>query len=185
MQNTQSKSVALVIAPFERFAAFGLFALGWVVLFASGCGNPTDDAAADGGGSTSASESFTGIYNSAEFQKCAGCHAPNAPGKTDGIETTEDWTSRATAFASLKGKAMGLVGNFAGCNGVPLIGATAQESLLVAAFDSDVRASFMSSSAPDCNADAISDQTLKLGGPLPDALLAQLKAWVNAGAPDM
>ncbi|HEY2733505.1 MAG TPA: hypothetical protein VGI70_05950 [Polyangiales bacterium] len=158
--------------------------------FGGGCGgDDTTGDAADGGGSAGSGSgggtSFTSIYNSSEFQKCSGCHAPNAPGKTDGTESSGDWSTRATAYASLKGKAAGLIGNFAGCNGVPLIGATAEDSLLVASLDETVRMNFTSSSAPDCNADAISDQTLKLGGALPDALLTQLKAWIDAGAPDM
>ena len=54
----------------------------------------------------------------------------------------------------------------------------------MASLDEDTRASFTSAGKPDCNADAISDMTLKLGAPLPASLLAELKAWVDAGAPN-
>lgn len=148
-----------------------------------GCGDAVDDLV-DGGGSMSGDDAFTQIYNSSQFQKCSGCHAPNAPGRTEGIETTQNWSSRDAAYASLQGNAAGLIGNFEACNGVPLLGSSANESLLVAAFDEDVRANFMSSSHPDCNGDAISDQTLKIGGALPASLLSQLKSWVDAGAPN-
>lgn len=128
--------------------------------------------------------SFTHLYQSSEFQTCAGCHAPGAPGKTEGTEATQDWSTRDRAYSTLHGTASGLIGNFSGCNGVPFLGESAGESLLVAAFDEQVRAAFQSREAPACDGDAISDQTLKIGGPLPDPLLAELKAWVDAGAPD-
>jgi hypothetical protein len=173
------------------FAPALILSLGLLAFAAAntGCGTSSDDGAdagaAGSGGGSGAGATFSNIYAASAFQKCAGCHAPNAPGKVDGTESTENWSSRASAYASLKGKAMGLIGNFSGCNGVPFLAASADNSLLVAAFDADVRANFMNSDFPDCNADAISDQTLKLGSPLPDPLLQQLKDWVNAGAPDM
>jgi hypothetical protein len=142
-----------------------------------GCGaDPTD--ALDGGGGDDA---FTRIYESTQFQKCAGCHAPNAPGRVAGIESTQDWSTRDRAYASLKGKASGLIGNFMDCNGVALVGTTASASLLVAALDEDTRASFM---VGKCSADTLSDMTLKIGEELPPALLAELKAWIAAGAPN-
>jgi hypothetical protein len=129
-------------------------------------------------------DAFSSIYASAEFQECSGCHAPEAPGRTEGTEATQDWSTRDSAYASLQGTASGLIGNFSGCNGVPFLGPTAEESLLVAAFDEDVRAAYDNPSFPECDGAAISDQTLKIGGPLPPGLLAELKAWVDAGAPD-
>ena len=143
-----------------------------------GCGESVDDALGGGG-----DDAFTAIYESAEFQECSGCHAPGAPGRVAGIETTQNWSTRDTAYSSLQGNADGMIGNFEGCNGVPLLGNSAQQSLLVAAFDEDVRASFELPAFPDCTADAISDQTLKIGGPLPAGLLQDLKDWVDAGAP--
>jgi hypothetical protein len=148
-------------------------------LLALGCGEAAEDLlnGAAGGGA------FSRIYESDEFQECSGCHAPGAPGKTEGTEATQNWSTRASAYASLQGNASGLIGNFADCNGVPLLGESAEDSLLVAAFDSTVRDAFRNSRFPDCTADAISDQTLKIGGALPASLLAELKAWVDAGAP--
>jgi len=150
-------------------------------------GDASTPAAGGDGGTDPVGEgdgAFTRIYESPEFQKCGDCHAPGAPGRVAGIESTQNWSTRDSAYASLKGMASGLIGNFAGCNGVPLLGTTAGTSLLVAALDEETRASFMSASKPDCNGDAISDMTLKLGAPLPAALLAELKAWIDAGAPN-
>lgn len=156
-------------------------------LFALGCGDAIEDPLTGNGGSGGSGggngATFTSIYESDQFQECAGCHAPGAPGRVEGIEETQDWSTRTTAFQSLQGNASGLIGNFAGCNGVPFIGDSAEQSLLVAVFDEDVRAAFDDPSAPDCNADSISDETLKVG-PLPSSLLADLKAWIDAGAPN-
>jgi hypothetical protein len=152
--------------------------------FNAACGGADDLIGDSGNDVTGDGDAFTGIYNSSDFQKCSGCHAPGAPGRVEGIEATQNWSTRDKAYAALMGKASGLIGNFAGCNGVPFIGATADESLLVAVFDEQVRESFMVASTPDCTGDAISDMTLKIGNPLPDDLLNQLKAWINDGAPD-
>jgi hypothetical protein len=158
-------------------------------LLVLGCGDTLDDVA-DGGAGTGGSggggsgATFTSIYESDDFQECAGCHAPNAPGKTEGTEATQNWSTRASAYSSLQGNASGLIGNNAGCNGVPFLADSAADSLLVAAFDEDVRVAYDNPSFPDCNADAIADQTLKLGNALPASLLASLKAWVSAGAPN-
>jgi hypothetical protein len=149
---------------------------------ALGCSESSDSYSEAAGGL--ASTSFTHLYQSSEFQTCAGCHAPGAPGKTLGTEATQDWSTRDRAYTRLQGTASGMIGNFSGCNGVRFLGETAEQSLLVASFDEQVRAAFQSPEVPSCNGDAISDQTLKLGGPLPAPLLAELKAWVDEGAPD-
>jgi mono/diheme cytochrome c family protein len=143
-------------------------------LWAFGCSEALD--AVDGGG-----EGFASIYESDEFQTCSGCHAPGAPGKVSGTEATQDWSTQATADASLQRTASGLIGNFAGCNGVPFIGSSADQSLLVAVFDSDVRANFENAQFPSCNADAITDETLRLGRDLPAGLLQDLKDWIDGG----
>ena len=160
------------------------FAAGGLVSGGLGCGDAVDDALDGGDSLGGGDDTFTEIYNTTQFQKCDGCHAPSAPGKVAGTEATQDWSTRDAAYSSLKGKASGLIGNFAGCNGVPFIGATANTSLLVAVFDEDVRVNFNSSTAPDCDGDAISDMTLKIGGALPATLLTKLKGWVDAGAPN-
>lgn len=127
---------------------------------------------------------FTRLYDSTSFQSCAECHAPNAPGFVDGTEATQDWSSRSNAYTSLQGVASGLIGNFEGCNGVPFINQTPEDSLLVAVFDEDVRANFSLQGFPDCNADTISDMTLKIGGQLSAQELQLLRDWITAGAPD-
>ena len=124
---------------------------------------------------------FTSIYD-AIGEDCAGCHAPGAPGRTDGIEATQNWSSRSAALSSLRGDASGLIGNFAACNGEPLLRSSADQSLLVASLDSDVRANFESPDNPDCNGDAVSDQTLRVD--VPGSVLQDLKDWVDSGAPD-
>ena len=160
---------------FRKRGRASLFASG--LAFVWGCGDTLDEL--DG----SETPTFTAIYESDEFQRCSECHAPNAPGRREGIEATQDWSTRDRALATLRGSASGLIGNREACNGVPLLGASAAQSLLVAAFDFDVRMNFSSPSAPDCTADAIADETLQLGRPLPDGLLQDLKDWIDAGAP--
>jgi hypothetical protein len=164
-----------VSSPALRRASSIVFSSG--LALAWGCGDPLDEL--DGNDTPS----FTAIYESDEFQTCSECHAPNAPGRVDGIEATQDWSTRDRALATLRGAASGLIGNFEACNGVALLGASAEQSLLVASFDLDVRMNFSSASAPDCTGDAIADQTLQLGRSLPAGLLQDLKDWIDAGAP--
>jgi len=164
-------------APIGGYGRLACICVAAASFLALGCGDIIDDAL-DGG-----DDAFTSIYESEEFQTCSGCHAPGAPGRVDGIETRQNWSTRLTAYSTLKLTAAGLIGNNAGCNGVPFLGDTAEESLLVASLDEDVRANYDNPSFPDCTPDAIADQTLKIGGPLPAALLRELKDWVNDGAP--
>lgn len=120
-------------------------------------------------------DTFTQLYN-AIGSKCASCHAPAGPSRTAETEQTQDWSSRQSALTSLQGMASGMVGNFEGCNGVPFIGDSVETSLLVAAFDEDVRADFSVASNPDCTADAISAMTEKV--PVSDDEIALIKQFV-------
>jgi cytochrome c5 len=122
-------------------------------------------------------DTFTQLYQSIG-STCAGCHAPGAPGFMPGVEDTQDWSSRDSAREALFGVASGLVGNFAGCNGVPLMGDTPETSLIVAAFDEQVRADFSLAAFPDCNADTISDMTLKIGRQLTPAERSLLTQFI-------
>jgi hypothetical protein len=153
-------------------------------LHALACGDsvdPLDDGNGGGGGSGGAA--FDRVY--AELgPTCSECHAPRAPGRVEGTEATQDWSTRDRAITTLGGAASGLIGNFQGCNGVPLLGASADESLLVASLDEDVRRDFSLTAFPDCTADAISDQTVWIMGGLPDGVLDDLKEWIDAGAPE-
>lgn len=126
---------------------------------------------------------FDDLYASTALQMCADCHAPSAPGFVQGTEATQDWSTSSTAFTSLQGNASGLEGNFSGCNGVPLIGATSSTSLLIAVLDPDVRATFSVAGFPDCTADAIPDETLRVTGVSP-ALLQDLKDFIDEGGFD-
>jgi hypothetical protein len=147
------------------------------VALAWGCGDPLDDLGVGG-----EDPSFPSIY--ADFEPlCGECHAPGAPGRTEGIEATQDWSTLERARTTLRGVASGLIGNFADCNGVPLLGPSADQSLLVASLDEDVRRNFSNASFPACTADAISLQTSKIGGPVPAGPLQELKDWIDAGAP--
>ncbi len=163
---------------------FFTLAAAWAAALTLGCGADGGDGGGGGVDGGNNADAFTMIFASSTFQACKGCHAPGAPGFVEGTETTQNWSTRENAFSSLMGSATGLIGNFAGCNGVPLIGDTAATSLLVAALDSTVRADFTLASFPDCNVDTISDMSLKVGA-IPSTQLEALKAWINAGAPDM
>lgn len=147
-----------------------------MVVAGLGCTDAVDELTGDGG-------DFDSIYNSAAFQQCSECHAPGAPGKVAGTEATQDWSSADSARRTLRGSASGLIGNFAGCNGVPLIGSSAEQSLLVASLDLEVRMNFELADHPDCTGDAIADQTLNIDGDLPAGVLQDLKDWIDAGAP--
>jgi mono/diheme cytochrome c family protein len=154
--------------------AIALFA-GATIALALGCSDTVGDVL-DGGSSGDAT--FTSVY--ADFKSCAECHAPGAQGNTAGTEATQDWSSSAKAYSSLKGKASGLVGNFAGCNGVSFIGSSADDSLLAASLDSDIRAKFMASSS--CTGDDVADQTLHQS--VSSSAVKNLEDWINAGAPN-
>lgn len=122
-------------------------------------------------------DTFTMLYQSIGAG-CAGCHAPGALGFIDGTEATQDWSSRDSAYDSLQGMASGLMGNFAGCNGVPFIGDSPETSLLVAVFDQQVRAGFSPASSPYCDANSISDMVLTIGHQLTPAERSLLTQFV-------
>lgn len=136
-----------------------------------GCGSVTDG----GGGSGD----FVTLYDS-YFYQCDSCHGPDAPGKTSDTEQSLDFTDVDTAYASITGGvATGLTGNQAGCNGVPFLGDAPETSLLVAVVDESVRATFSLADYPDCDGDAITDMTLRVGN-APDATtLDLLYQWVD------
>lgn len=127
--------------------------------------------------------SFAGLY-SGYFQNCAQCHAPGAPGRTSDIEATLNFATEAEAHQSItQGSASGLVGNQQACNGVRFLGASYETSLVVAVLDENVRHGFSLASHPGCDADAISDMTVKVGYPPSASFLHNLAAWIEAGAP--
>jgi hypothetical protein len=165
----------------DRWLRNALVAL--LCVSASACSDALLDSSADGGtddGSGEAPAKFVEIYETPTFQMCQDCHAPDAAGATAGTETTQDWSSSSAAYTSLKGKAAGLIGNFAGCNGVSFVGATGNTSLLVAVLDANVRASFSDPNHPGCKAAAITDETLRVGS-VPSNVLQDLKAFIDGG----
>jgi hypothetical protein len=147
-------------------------------VFLTGC--PVEEP---GGVDAGPVDTFTMVYE-AIGEKCAGCHAPGAPGSGPGVEATQDWSSRDSALNSLQGMSTGLVGNFADCNGVPFIGPTPESSLILAAIDPDVKADF---SVSNCNTDTLSDMNLKLAAdPLSAQDVALVREWLmeeTAGSP--
>ena len=194
--------------------ALALFALAMTGLLGAGClttdeetgdetgsfiGDDTSDTGddtSDTGDDTSdtgdvGTPSFGALYTD-YLESCSVCHtlddasgAVVGAGATDDIETSLDFKSASTAYNSLVfGSASGLVGNQEACNGVPFIGATANQSLLMAVLDEDVRAAFDLPSAPDCNVDSISDMALRVGFDPTEQYLDDLAAWIDAGAPD-
>lgn len=127
---------------------------------------------------------FTALY-AGYFSNCVECHAPNAPGRPSDIEQTLDFSTRATAYATItQGMAKGLTGNTQACNGVRFIGPTAASSLLMAVIDQPTRQVFDSAVSSDCDVDAISDETLKVGFAPPGAFVLALADWLDNGAPN-
>ena len=127
---------------------------------------------------------FSSLYGD-YFAACKNCHSPTGPGRTSTTEQTMDWTSRATALSKLKtGMASGLTGNQAACNGVPFLGATPAQSLVLAVLDQPTRQAYDRPQSPDCDVDAISDMTVKVGSQPSAAFIAALKTWIMNGAMD-
>lgn len=157
--------------------ASGLTACGGI----EGQGDAGVTADQGGGGDQGVSHAaFASLY-SAYLQNCANCHAPGAPGRTDDIEKSLNFSTVDTAYQSLKYlRATGLVGNQAACNGIPFIGPTYQESLLAAVLDENVRQNFQFGS---CGSDNVSDMVAKVGFEPPPGFLNDLKAWIDSGAP--
>lgn len=144
------------------------------------------DAGADSGVAADAAvnvPSFTSLYD-AMSPLCSGCHAPGAPGRISGTELTLDFTNRATAYQSITtGTASGLAGVYAACNGVPLAGASAGDSLILAALDSATRDAFNVAAFPACDTASISrHEALGRAGDL--SYIPDLIGWLTGGTPD-
>jgi hypothetical protein len=143
-----------------------------------GTGTPNDGK--DGG--TGVQAKFSSLYGD-YFKECQGCHAPNAPGRTNETEKTLNFMSAATAYQAItNGKAMGLTGNQEGCNGAPFIQKTAAQSLIYAVLDGPTRQAFDLPALPSCDASAISDMTIKVGSQPSAQFLGALKGWIEGGA---
>jgi hypothetical protein len=157
--------------------------LAWLLpALALACGTTTSETP-DGppGGVTASFQSLYGDY----LGNCKQCHAPGAPGRTSDIEQTLDFSTVTTAYSTIKtGMAAGLMGNFAGCNGVPFVGATPGGSLIVAVVDQPTRQAFDVSGHAMCDVDGISDETVKVGSAPSAQFIAALEAWITAGAPN-
>ena len=176
----------------KRIKVLGVALLGISVAFSiAGCFGAEEEEGAESTENEESTEeesdaplTFATIYDLELFSECGDCHAPGADGFVDGVEATQDWTDRETAYAGLQGTASGLIGNVEGCNDVPFIGDSPETSLLVAVLDEDIRSEFSLADHPDCNADAITDMTLKLEVDVDEDELEMLKAWIRAGAPE-
>ena len=125
---------------------------------------------------------FAGVYEE-YLVECANCHAPEALGATSDIEKSLDFSTEDSAYSTLMGSATGLSGNQAACNGVKFVVAgDPSSSLVVAVVDEDVRQAFDLSGNADCNADSISDMTVKVGFAPGSSFLDSLKKWIEDGA---
>ncbi len=161
-----------------------LVALSFVAsaLLAQGC-DKVEDLLDSGGGNGEVTQpaGFSALY-SGYLSQCATCHAPGAPGYTSNIEKTLDFSTESTAYNTIRsGTASGLEGNVQDCNGAAFLGSTYESSLLAAVLDQGVRSSIAIASNPMCNADTITDMTVKAGEP-PAGFLSDLKTWIDGGA---
>ncbi len=144
----------------------------------AGCSAAEDaGGAATGGGG---SGSFDAVYSAVLSKNCKGCHGPSAPGYNPGTtESTLDFTTADTAYTTLMGRAAGLAGNSAACNGVAFVVAgNAAGSLLMASIDAATRRSFASGG---CNKDTVAAMESR-GGALTAAQVDAVRSWINGGA---
>lgn len=147
---------------------------------------PPAEEMTDGGsdGPVGVQPTFTSLYGD-YFGNCKQCHAPGAPGRTGDIEQTLDFTSKTTAYMTIKnGMATGLTGNHVGCNGVRFLGTTAATSLILAVLDQPTRQTIDITGSPNCDVDSITDATVKSGKQPSSEFVSALKSWINAGAPN-
>lgn len=129
---------------------------------------------------TGGSGSFDTVYTTVLSKNCNGCHGASAPGYNPGeTEATLDFSSADKAYSSLLGKASGLTGNTAACNGVSFVApGNAAQSLLMASVDRAVRTAFASGG---CNKDSVSAMESR-GGTLTAAQVETVRAWIAGGA---
>lgn len=172
----ETKTLARTLA---RIAAVAAIAL----LTACPPVEETPDGSPDGSGSGGVTATFTSLYGD-YFSNCKQCHAPAAPGRTADIEQMLDFSSKTTAYMTLKnGMATGLTGNHTGCNGVRFIGTTAAKSLVLAVLDQPTRQVIdLSPGSPNCDVDSITDATVKAGRQPSSAFVSALKTWIDGGA---
>ncbi len=148
-----------------------------LVALAAGCDAATGTT---DGGSGAVEATFTSLYGD-YLGNCKQCHSPTGTGRTSDIEQTLDFTSRSTAYSSLKGMASGLVGNHAGCNGTPFLTMTPGTSMLLAVVDQPTRQAIDIPQHADCDSSAISDETVKVGSQPSSEFIAALKTWITNG----
>ena len=157
------------------------------------CGVLTVPGGADSGGRSDGGVDGGGVVVEAKLsslygdylKECQRCHSPSGPGRTSDTEKTLDFSTAATAHATLTtGKAGGLKGNAAGCNDVPFVAAKAEQSLLLAVLDQDTRKSFDLALFANCDEAAISDMTVRVGRAPSPAFVVALKKWLVDGAPN-
>jgi hypothetical protein len=127
---------------------------------------------------------FTSLYAN-YLDDCKECHAPGATGATADTEKTLDFSTKATAYTTIKtGMASGLMGNTADCNGVPFLGTTADNSLLLAVLDETTRMDFVAMGNAQCDSDVVTDETARLATAPSAAYIQAMKDWIAAGAPN-
>jgi hypothetical protein len=132
------------------------------------------------GAATGGGGSFDTVYSTVLSKNCKGCHGPNAPGYNPGdTESTLDFTTADTAYTTLLGKAAGLSGNSAACNGVSfVVPGNAAGSLLMASIDATTRRAFVSGG---CNKDTVAAMEGR-GGALSAAQVEAVRSWISGGA---
>ena len=137
-------------------------------------------AAEEAVGTATGGGSFDTVYSTLLSKNCKGCHGPNAPGYNPGdTESSLDFTTADTAYSTLMGRAAGLSGNSAACNGVSFVVAgNAGASLLMASIDSTTRKAF---SSGGCTKDTVAAMETR-GGVLTAAQVEAVRSWINGGA---
>jgi mono/diheme cytochrome c family protein len=157
----------------------------WLLVVASatfaltGC-----EAAEDALGDATGGATFTALYDD-YLNKCGDCHSPDGDGDPR-MERNLDFTTRDTAYTSIttKNASMPASSTGAACDGVAFVGTSSGNSLLLAVVDKDTRDAFDVSTHPGCNSGTIIDMNTWGGTQPPAGFVSDLKAWLDAGAPN-
>ncbi|MCB9025054.1 MAG: hypothetical protein H6625_01945 [Bdellovibrionaceae bacterium] len=126
--------------------------------------------------STSATPSFTNIYNNVLSQSCVGCHAPGGDAyDNDGVLL--NFSTQTTSYSSLTSLNVTGASSIGTCGGIPIVGNTPETSYLVGVlFDDYHQNNFAGVSGCTPYSVHLSNQNLSASEK------SEIINWITAGA---